>query len=90
MELHVIHKAECSGLISLGIIAFDDQPRSSGIIPFEKPRTDYDVPDKIKEPLKSAHWLHLFQGVEQLFPGGVQQVRCDLQNYHATAGYEFK
>ncbi|XP_026419585.1 uncharacterized protein LOC113315533 [Papaver somniferum] len=25
-----------------------------------------------------------------LFPGGVQQVRCDLQKYHAAAGYEFK
>ncbi|XP_026378594.1 uncharacterized protein LOC113273037 [Papaver somniferum] len=89
MELHVSHKAECYGSISSGIIAFD-QPRSSGIIPFEKPRFDYDVPYKIKEPLKSAHWLHLFEGVEQLFPGGVQQIRCDIQKYHAASGYEFK
>ncbi|RZC67790.1 hypothetical protein C5167_011478 [Papaver somniferum] len=89
MELLVSHKTEISGSISSGIIAFDDQPQSSGIIPFEKPRIDYDVPDKIKEPLKSAHWLHLFQGVEQLFPGGVEQVRCDLQKYHAAAGYEY-
>ncbi|RZC69566.1 hypothetical protein C5167_032715 [Papaver somniferum] len=84
MELLVSHKAESSGSISSGIIAFDDQPQSSGIIPFEKPRIDYDVPDKIKESLKSSHWLHLFQGVEQLFPGGVEQVRCDLQK-----GYEY-
>ncbi|KAI3835687.1 hypothetical protein MKX03_015290, partial [Papaver bracteatum] len=90
MELHVHHKVECSGSISSVIIAFDDQPWSSGIIPFEKPQINYDVPDKVKEPLKSAHWLHIFQGVEQLFPGGVQQVRCDLQKYHAAAGYAFK
>ncbi|KAI3875574.1 hypothetical protein MKX03_004199, partial [Papaver bracteatum] len=90
MELHVSHKAECSGLISSRIIAFDDQPQSSGIIHFEKPRINYDVPDKIKEPLNSAHWLHLFQGVEQFFSGGVQQVRCDLQKYQTSAGYEFK
>ncbi|KAI3972191.1 hypothetical protein MKW92_049407, partial [Papaver armeniacum] len=67
MEIHVRHKAECSGSISSELQTFDDQPLLVRIIPFEKPRIDYDVPDKIKEPLKSAHlWLHLFQGVEQV------------------------
>ncbi|KAI3951436.1 hypothetical protein MKW92_029817, partial [Papaver armeniacum] len=89
MELHVRHKVECSGSRSSEIIAFN-HPLSSGIIPFEKPRIDYNVPNKVKEPLKSEHWLHLFEGVEKLFPGGVQQVRCDLQKYHATSSYKFK
>ncbi|RZC52564.1 hypothetical protein C5167_020995 [Papaver somniferum] len=79
MELLVSHKAESSGSISSGIIAFDDQPQSSGIIPFEKPRIDYDVPDKIKEPLKSAHWLHLFKELNS----------CFREKYHAAAGYEY-
>ncbi|RZC62838.1 hypothetical protein C5167_024595 [Papaver somniferum] len=49
LQLHVRHKSERSNSRSSRIIDID-QPRSSEIIFFEKPRVDYDVTNKVKEP----------------------------------------
>ncbi|XP_026396819.1 uncharacterized protein LOC113291509 [Papaver somniferum] len=94
LDLYVYHRGESSSSVChIGAIS-SSSSHGSEVVPVNQPLvttvTDYDDPKVVKEPLKSARWLGFFHSVEQVFPGGVDQVRHDLMKYHAANGYAYK
>ncbi|RZC68567.1 hypothetical protein C5167_031767 [Papaver somniferum] len=94
LDLYVYHRGESSiSTCHIGESSSSSCHRSE-VVPVNQPVvtsvTDYDDPNVVKEPLKSARWLGFFHSVEQVFPGGVNQVCEDLMKYHAANDYAYK
>lgn len=94
LDLYVYHRGESSSSVCHIGASSSSSSHGSEVVPVNQPLvttvTDYDDPKVVKEPLKSARWLGFFHSVEQVFPGGVDQVRHDLMKYHAANGYAYK